>query len=48
VEGLQSAGGAVARKALEELAGDSDKVVREAALRALAVGSAPAPADPRT
>lgn len=48
VEGLQVAGGAVARKALRELAEDSEKVVREAALRALAVGSAAAPAEPGT
>ncbi len=48
VEGLQSAGGAVARKALRELAEDGEKVVRRPALRALAVGSAAAPAEPGT
>ena len=46
VEGLQSAGGAVARQALEVLAEDADKVVREAALRALAASAAPAAAPP--
>jgi HEAT repeat protein len=44
VEGLRNAGGAAAHRALEGLTADGDKVVREAALRALAVTAAAATA----
>ncbi|MGD0484147.1 MAG: HEAT repeat domain-containing protein [Gemmatimonadales bacterium] len=48
VKGLRDAGGAAARRALEGLADDGDKVVREAALRALALTARAATAHPET